>query len=70
MATIHGEDFPDSESLIETKIQCTLCNLKDFTIESIKDHLSNVHQIEEAENWESYVRELEFDMDISDELIL
>lgn len=68
MATVHGEDFPDSEALIETKIQCTLCNLKDLTMDTIKDHLSSVHLIDESENWEDYIGEVEFEMDISEDV--
>lgn len=64
MITIHGVNFPEAESLIETKIQCTLCNLKDFTMETIKDHLSGVHNIDESNDWESYVGEVEFEMDV------
>lgn len=55
--------FPESENLIETKIQCTLCNLKDFTMGTIKEHLNKVHQIDEINDWENYIEEVEFEME-------
>lgn len=67
MITEHNVSFPEAESLIETKIQCTLCNLKDFTMDTIKDHLSLVHHIDASNNWENYIGEVEFEMDISEE---
>lgn len=69
VATVHGVNFPDAEALIETKIQCTLCNLKDFTLDTIKDHLRSVHSIDEAEDWENYIGEVEFEMDISEDTV-
>lgn len=65
MVTVHGISFPEAESLIETKIQCMLCNLKDFTMETIKDHLNSVHTIEETDDWENYIGEVEFEMEES-----
>ena len=58
--------FPEPESLVETKIQCTLCNLKNFSLTNIKDHLNKVHKIEDTNDWESYIEEVEFEMDISE----
>ena len=66
MATHHEMSFPEAESLIETRVQCTLCNMNDFTMVSIRDHLSNIHSIEEANNWEAYIGEVEFEMDVSE----
>lgn len=63
--TCHAS-FPEAESLIETKIQCTLCNLKDFTMDTIKDHLNTVHEIDDNDDWENYIEEVEFEMDISE----
>lgn len=68
MITYHGVSFPEAESLIETKIQCTLCNLKDFTMETIKEHLSTVHNIDETNDWESFIGEVEFEMDMSEDM--
>lgn len=68
MITNHGASFPEAESLIETKIQCTLCNSKDFTMESIKGHLNQVHNIDETGDWESYIGEVEFEVDISEDV--
>lgn len=67
MITEHNLDFPEVESLIETKIQCTLCNLKDFTMGTIKGHLTAVHEVGETSNWEDYIGEVEFEMDVSQE---
>lgn len=67
MITEHNVDFPEAESLIETKIQCTLCNLKDFTMDTIKNHLTSVHEVGEINNWEDYIGEVEFEMDVSEE---
>lgn len=69
MITNHGASFPEAESLIETKIQCTLCNSKDFTMESIREHLNKVHCIDETDDWESYIGEVEFEMDISEDVV-
>lgn len=33
-------------------------------METIKDHLSGVHNIDESNDWESYVGEVEFEMDV------
>lgn len=65
MTTNHSSDFPGDDSLIETKIQCTLCNLKEFTLDSIKDHLSQIHFVDESDNWESYIGEVGFEMNMS-----
>lgn len=67
MITEHNVDFPEAESMIETKIQCTLCNTKDFTMDTIKDHLISVHNVDETTDWECYIGEVEFEMDISEE---
>lgn len=58
-----AHNLPEEESLIETKVQCTLCNLKDFTMETIKTHLKDVHNTEEASDWTSYIDEVEFKME-------
>lgn len=64
MKNVHGEaEGDDDAAVIETKIQCTLCKITDFTMETIKDHLSSVHGISETNEWESYIGEVEFEMD-------
>lgn len=57
----------DEGSLVETSIQCTLCNLKSFTIDSIKFHLITVHKIAETASnaWESYIKKVEFQMEVT-----
>lgn len=55
--------FSEVESLIETRIKCTLCTSKDFTMETIKEHLSTVHSIDETNDWENYIGEVEFEME-------
>jgi uncharacterized C2H2 Zn-finger protein len=68
MITNHGAECPESKSLVETKIQCNQCNLQEFTMETIKEHLSVAHQIIETDNWERFVREVEFEMDVTNEV--
>jgi uncharacterized C2H2 Zn-finger protein len=67
MSKIHGEtDCEADKAVIETKIQCTLCKTSDFTMDTIKKHLSCVHDIDETNEWESYIGEVEFEMDVNE----
>ncbi|CRK99638.1 CLUMA_CG012949, isoform A [Clunio marinus] len=68
MSSYHAETFPEAETLIETKIQCTMCNMKDFTMDTIKEHLSKKHNIDNPNEWESFVREVEFEMETEDSM--
>lgn len=70
MMNYHSDMFPEPESLIETRIRCSVCNGNDFTRATIKDHLSSVHKIDESNNWESYVGEVEFEMDIGEQQMI
>lgn len=65
MKNVHGVAEDDS-AVIETKIQCTLCKTSDFTMDTIKEHLSGVHEIADTNDWESYIGEVEFEMDVND----
>lgn len=55
LTTFHGgtSDNPDAETTIITNIQCTLCNSTE-TLESIENHLKNVHSVHDS-NWEAYL---------------
>lgn len=61
MVVVHG--LSEAETLIETKIQCTLCNLAHFSMETIKGHLTEVHNIAETDDWETYIGDVEFEME-------
>jgi len=58
---------PDEDPLIKTNIQCMLCGLPDFSVETIKEHLAIVHQSNDPNEWEKYVDEVEFEMDALDD---
>lgn len=58
---VHG--IHKDESLIETKIQCTLCNLNNLTMETIQEHLRSAHEIMETDDWETYIGDVEFELE-------
>lgn len=66
IVSVHGLE---TETLIETKIQCTLCNIKGFSIETIKVHLTEVHNIEDTGDWETYIEDVEFEMEPESESV-
>lgn len=69
MIVAHGLSYPEVETLIETKIQCTLCNLTGFSMETIKGHLTETHNIADTDDWETYIGDVEFEMEAEDESI-
>lgn len=62
----HMEMFHASlvNEIIETVVQCTLCNSKDMSADRIKDHLFKFHGVDETTNWKQFISEVEFEIEI------
>lgn len=62
----HMEMFHASleNEMIETVVQCTLCNTKDMSADRIKDHLLQYHGVDETTDWKQFISEVEFEIEM------